>query len=506
MIKVDVKNVIKNTPNFWNHICFHPTDAIEDNWGKFILDEISNEKVAKFVRIYSMFEDIFTMNEKGEIISDFSLNDQRIKYLLSKGFKPLISCAFLPPFLASVPNSTSVVAKSKTRYKGKTINVSLPKDYKIWEEICYLYFKHVVDTFGIDEVLTWKFQCWNEPDCHLFFMPELLYEDNDMVIKGKEYFKLYNSFVNGALRVNKNIKCGGPCLAYPIDSKPPIFLETFLELVKTNNIKFDFFSYHIYGTDPNKLKSGDSKLNVKSIIEKHIKIANSVKKFFPDIEMILDEWGASAWGFCNIDDCKELIFRETNVFAVYYGKLIIEFIKRNLNVSKMMICLSGQHELTTEFSGFRGFFTKNFVRKPIFNAYALASKLHNNIIHVSNENGLAVLATKDDLENISILICYSDDNFEKELSDLELDFSFLNTNSKYNLELYTIDKNHLNPYEQYKNNPSNYEYSNEEVSKMKDLSKIMPLKKLENIGIKELKISISCDSFTLIKLKKIDNK
>ena len=27
--------------NFWNNIHFHPTDAIEDDWGRLILDQVS---------------------------------------------------------------------------------------------------------------------------------------------------------------------------------------------------------------------------------------------------------------------------------------------------------------------------------------------------------------------------------------------------------------------------------------------------------------------------------
>jgi len=31
MIKVNCNNVLKKQHNFWNHIHFHPTDAIEDD-------------------------------------------------------------------------------------------------------------------------------------------------------------------------------------------------------------------------------------------------------------------------------------------------------------------------------------------------------------------------------------------------------------------------------------------------------------------------------------------
>ena len=35
------KKVIRRTQKFWNHCLFHPTDAVEDAWGKRILDRFA---------------------------------------------------------------------------------------------------------------------------------------------------------------------------------------------------------------------------------------------------------------------------------------------------------------------------------------------------------------------------------------------------------------------------------------------------------------------------------
>ena len=66
MIKIHDK-VIKNQPKFWNHALFHPTDAIEDSWGKRILDRMAADGAIKTIRIYSMFEDIVYLGEDGEL-------------------------------------------------------------------------------------------------------------------------------------------------------------------------------------------------------------------------------------------------------------------------------------------------------------------------------------------------------------------------------------------------------------------------------------------------------
>ena len=55
---VDAQKPVKKVNNFWNHIHFHPTDAIEDVWGQRILDSVAADRAAKMVRIYAMLEDI----------------------------------------------------------------------------------------------------------------------------------------------------------------------------------------------------------------------------------------------------------------------------------------------------------------------------------------------------------------------------------------------------------------------------------------------------------------
>ncbi len=80
---------------------FHPTDAIEDDWGKRILDRIAADGAIKTVRIYNMLEDIVSMDADGKLQYDYTLNDYRLDYLLEKGFTPLIAYAFIPPCIAS---------------------------------------------------------------------------------------------------------------------------------------------------------------------------------------------------------------------------------------------------------------------------------------------------------------------------------------------------------------------------------------------------------------------
>ena len=219
--------VTKCQKNFWNNIHFHPTDAIEDEWGQRILNEVSKDHVAQTVRMYAMLEDIVKMDENGKLIYDFSENDTRMDYMVEKGFQLLISYNFIPACIASNPEVFSVAAKRKTRYKGKVIIPSPPKDYGLWEEICYEYTRHIVERYGEERVKTWYLQCYNEPDIPTFFMPYLKPEEAGQRLT--EYCKLYQGFANGITRVSKNLRLGGPAIGANVK-----FLRGFLQFVKEN--------------------------------------------------------------------------------------------------------------------------------------------------------------------------------------------------------------------------------------------------------------------------------
>ena len=110
---VNAEKPVKMIHNFWNHIHFHPTDAIEDVWGQRILDSAAADKAARMVRIYAMLEDIVSENENGELVYDFSDTDKRIDYLVSRGFKLLICMNFLPNAIAKDKKIVSKLARYK---------------------------------------------------------------------------------------------------------------------------------------------------------------------------------------------------------------------------------------------------------------------------------------------------------------------------------------------------------------------------------------------------------
>lgn len=445
MIRIH-QETLKKQNNFWNHCLFHPTDAVEDAWGKRILDRMAEDGAVRTVRIYTMFEDIVYLDENGQLQYDFRVSDLRLDYLLEKGYDLLLAYAGMPDCIARSTASKTSVSKNKTRYKGKLFNTSPPRDYALWEEICYAYTRHNVERYGIDVVARWHCHCFNEPDISAFFMGEMPETSENTAIRCAEYCRLYAAFERGVRRVSDRIPIGGPALAH---NKP--FLADFLDYVKENNLKLDYIAFHNYGTSYRGINERGERISVQNNLRKHQAYMEIIREHgFGDVEIIADEWGAAAQGFFNIEECPAYIFRETEVFSAYYVKLIRGMIDLDPHIAQMMICLSGQHEMVTDFSGFRNFFTLNFITKPIYNAYILASKLGENLLAAeTTDEHIAVIPTRQDNGNYAVLLSYSSENFEADLPALDEPVVFAGEIADKAVTVWCIDKTHTNPYRLY---------------------------------------------------------
>ena len=482
--------VIKTQKNFWNGCLFHPTDAIEDPWGKRILDAMAEDGAIKTVRIYTMFEDIVYIDGNGKLAYDFRLSDLRLDYLLEKGYELLLAYAGIPDCIAACCDNKTSVSKNKTRYKGKMWNSAPPKDYALWEEICYEYTLHNVERYGIDVVSGWYCQCFNEADISLFFMSEL--PDSETGKRSEAYCKLYEAFVKGVGRASEKIRVGGPALA--LNTR---FLGDFLDNVKRKNLRLDFISLHNYGVSPYELNAGTGKICVDNHLKKHREKLDVMRACgFENTPVLLDEWGASSHGFFNKDECPALMFRETEVFAAYYVKLICAFINSGYNIERMLICLSGQHEMTEDFSGFRNFYTLNFIKKPIYNAYILASKLGEGILKVESKNkDVSVIPTKTSSGDYAVLLTYASENFNEDLPDTEEEIIFKEDISEKTITVWLIDKTHTDPYRLYERlgikTPEK-----EQIKLLRDEGNMKPA--LKQSGAKKLKLKLTANATALI--------
>lgn len=494
---------VRDLKNFWNNFHFHPTDAIEDDWGRRILDKAALDNAADTVRMYAMLEDIVSIDGSGKLVYDFTLNDQRIDYMIEKGFNLLISYNFIPPCIAENADLQSNVSKNKTRYKGKMIVTSRPKDYALWEEICYEYTKHIVEKYGLETVSKWYLQCFNEPDIKRFFLGDLEDTPENTKIRLKEYLNLYRGFQSAAKRVSEKLKIGGPTAA---GCYIEVFFDGFLKAVKEENLKMDYICFHTYGTTPALLNSGERLFHAENTLRLHNEYINIVKKYFKqgEKELVVDEWGASCSGFYNKEECPALMFREGAEFAAYMGKMVSAYIRDDTWVDKMFICLSGQHEMTEDFSGFRNFFTLNFITKPIYNAYVMMRKIRTKLTKCDCDvENMSAFSTRDE-NGGAVLMAYAAENFDKKLDTVTDTVKINGVFGKCKMTVWCIDDLHTNPYGLYLRNGYT-DVTDENLEILRNEGNMKPIFEGEVTaeGSIEYKVAINNNSLMLIEYEMI---
>jgi xylan 1,4-beta-xylosidase len=95
---------------------------------------------------------------------------------------------------------------------------------------------HFVQRYGLEEVSTWPFEIWNEPNLSNFW------KDADQV----EYFKLYRETVGAIKAVDPGLQVGGPAISGGSDH----WMADFLQFCADEKVPVDFLSRHAYSSGP----------------------------------------------------------------------------------------------------------------------------------------------------------------------------------------------------------------------------------------------------------------
>ena len=230
----------------------------------------------KYIRMHGLLSDdmaVYTEDEKGNPIYNYQYIDALYDFLLSINIKPFVELGFMPSRLASGPETIFW-------WKG---NVTPPKDYKKWENLIRNLTTHFTERYGADEVKTWYFEVWNEPNLTPGFWTGTQ----------EEYFKLYDYTARAVKSVNAAYKIGGPATA------GAAWVPETIEFCTKNNIALDFISTHTYGvkhgyldefgTSGTILNKEESSVS-GDVINSRLQISNSTQ---PNLELHYTEWSSS---------------------------------------------------------------------------------------------------------------------------------------------------------------------------------------------------------------------
>jgi len=331
------------------------------------------------------------------------------------GFKPVVELGFTPRAL--VPDGMDAelpFTRSPSQYGPyEAYQWSLPpRDFGKWQELMFQLAQHCVERYGAEEVTTWYWELWNEPDIAYW--------------RGTvgHYCDLYDHTVNGLTRALPSIKVGGPAVTG--GERAVRFMESFLAHCAGRGTRLDFITFHTKGSafgrryDPlsddgavfswggdvegkgrvDVPRQSPSRKKMLTEIRAHLRAAARYPQL-RDVPCIVDECDPCVPAHFSRYDNANFGFRNT----AYYPTIMASVFKRLMDLNE---CLPDAPDVTLAtawafyfegerfFEGFREFFTAENVELPILNGYRLLGKLGNTRLALTSDASWDI-ARLDDL-------------------------------------------------------------------------------------------------------------
>lgn len=228
----------------------------------------------RYMRFHDIFADDFGTVKMvdDKLVYDWTKIDYLYDHMLKSGIKPFVELGFTPD---------AIKTSDQTIFYWKG-NTSQPR-LGLWKEVIDAFSRHLIDRYGIDEVRSWYFEVWNEPNLSGFFQ----YGDKEA------YFALYGVTARTLKAVDPQLRVGGPSTA------GAAWVPEFLANAKATNTPVDFITTHTYGVDYGYLdEEGKMDLQLSkspdAIIGDVKKVRGEIEaSHLPGIPLIFSEWSTS---------------------------------------------------------------------------------------------------------------------------------------------------------------------------------------------------------------------
>lgn len=467
---------------------------------KFIHDELGME----YVRFHGILnDDMHTLDDFNQILSGLPNGDKIVErnfYLcgvvfdniLSIGMKPFVELGFMPQSLAKV----------RTENKGfYGSNFHNPRDLEEWADYIKDFVQYLMNRYGNEEVESWFFEVWNEPDL----------EGSFYMGSKDEYFKLYEVTASAIKEINPKLKVGGPA------TSGSRWVGEFILYCNENKLPLDFVSTHQYAGDPltgveepgassftkNENKT-EKKVNKAEMLTKQMQKLSSVlpenvtcldvlKIMFGDPSETKDipsgRFKKNAQTVKNQACDYPIYYTEWNMLATFSAysndtrKAAAYDMKAALDVEdyvngSSVWCFSDifeeMHQFKDEFHGGFGLQTIHGIPKPTFYAFKMLTEVGDEryiLESDATDKEIGIAAFKD--ENKIDLLLFRQKMKQLDLPKEKVKIVVEMQDKPISVKLQRIDENHCNPLKVWENNGSKPDLTALEVEEIKKQSNLI---------------------------------
>ena len=107
----------------------------------------------------------YTEDANGKPVYYWKIVDSIMDTYVARGMKPIAEIGFMPEALSTNPQPYRHNWAPGTAYNNIYTGWAYPpRDYKKWAELVYQWVKHSVQRYGKEEVESWYWELWNEPN------------------------------------------------------------------------------------------------------------------------------------------------------------------------------------------------------------------------------------------------------------------------------------------------------------------------------------------------------
>lgn len=349
------------------------------------LRTVQDELGFRYIRFHDVFHDVLgTYREvNGKPVYDWSRIDHLYDQLLGMKLKPFVELGFTPDAMKT-SNQTIFY------WKG---NTSHPQPGK-WTVLVDAFVRHLIDRYGAQEVRSWYFEFWNEPNLDGFW------ERADQ----QAYLDYYRRTVMAIKAIDPALRVGGPSTA------GAAWVPEFLAYADRHKLPVDFVTTHTYGVEGGFLDEkgeGDNKLsrNPDAIVQDVRKVRAEIEASSrPGLPLFFTEWSSSY-------NPRDPIHDDYFGAAYILSKLRrVEGLAQGMSYWTFSDLFEEPGPQAKPFEGGFGLMTPHGIRKPAWFAYKYlndlgARELPSNdaqSIATLSDDGVRVLAWRDVLPDQSV--------------------------------------------------------------------------------------------------------
>lgn len=423
----------------------------EDEAGEYIFSRIKEHQTVRYVRTHFTFTNhplvggnVVVFDEDGGYHYDFSRVNRAFRFYLDHGVKPIVEFDFFP-------KGFSIPLGDGMNSEGFNSRHAMPRDWDEWERLLRAFMDNLVSTFGKEELRTWYYEVWNEPDA----WPT---EHLDV------FYRLYDVFAHVVKSYDERFRVGGPGVFRLQALKP------FLDHVSsgTNHVTggkgapLDFISYHIYGLSGSWLNQAPLMIpQVNRFSQELLWAQRLINEYegFDKKEFHLNEWGLSSHFEKGVKDFPRLLYRNSEFSPLFLVKLVdcLYALEDNYQFKTSLMLYWGfslEDRNKEMFAGHRDLTTGGHTPKPMLTGYEFLSMLQPERLKVKGNlpgDRLGILPTVG--ENKLAFIIYNFNETDDDLSirdEITVNIGELPSAGRFHCRIYTLDREHNNTYEQWK--------------------------------------------------------